>query len=101
MERPRFIIRCMGKKKKKQKLKHRPLPLLLRPHRKRLELSQEELGQKLGVSDATINRIEKGKQNWNQEFLQEAARVLGCHWFDLLPLEEDRARARDMLRLIA
>ena len=70
---------------------------------KRLEfgLSQEELAHRMGVSDATVGRVENGKQNWTQDFLQEAAKVFGCHWLDLLPLEEDRARARDMLRLIA
>lgn len=95
------MLSGMGKKKKKQKLKHRPLPLLLKPLRKRMKLSQAELGEKLGVSDATINRIEKGKQNWNQEFLQDAAAVLGCHWFDLLPLEAERDRARAVLRAVA
>jgi transcriptional regulator with XRE-family HTH domain len=91
----------MQKKPTKQKLKHPPLPLLLKPRRNAKGWTQEELAHRMGVSDATIVRVEQGKQNWKQEFLQEAARVLECHWLDLLPLEEDRARARDMLRLIA
>lgn len=91
----------MGKKKKDKNLKHRPLPLQLRPYRERLEMTQAELGELLGHSDATIGRIENGKQNWNQEFLQEAARVLRCHWFELLPLERERARVKELLKLIA
>lgn len=92
----------MGKKSKKErKLKYRPLPLLLAARREELGLSQERLAEKLGVSDATVNRIEKGKQNWNQEFLQNAAAILGCHWFELLPLDQERARLRAVLRAVA
>lgn len=76
----------MGKKSKKEKLKHRPLPLRLAPMRSQFNWSQAELGDRLDSSDVSIGRIEGGKQNWNQEFLQEAARVLGVHWLDLLPL---------------
>lgn len=90
----------MGKKKKKQPLRYRPLALVLAPHRERLKLSQAELGERLGVSDATINRIERGKQNWKQEFLQHAAEVLKCHWADLLPMEGDRAKVREILKLV-
>jgi transcriptional regulator with XRE-family HTH domain len=76
----------MGKKAKREKLKHRPLPLRLGAFRAQYGLSQAELGDRLDVSDVSIGRIESGKQNWNQEFLQEAARLLGVHWLDLLPL---------------
>lgn len=76
----------MGKKAKREKLKHCPLPLRLGDFRKPYGWSQAELGDRLDSSDVTIGRIEGGKQNWNQEFLQEAARVLGIHWLDLLPL---------------
>ena len=91
----------MKKKPQKQPLKHRPLPLLLRAKRESRDWTQADLAERMGVSDATVGRVENGKQNWTQDFLQEAAKVFGCHWLDLLPLEEDRARARDMLRLIA
>ncbi len=76
----------MGKKKMQEKLKHRPLPLRLGVHRGQFRWSQAELGDRLETSDVSIGRIEGGKQNWNQEFMQEAARVLGVHWLDLLPL---------------
>jgi transcriptional regulator with XRE-family HTH domain len=76
----------MGKKKKKEKLKHRPLALRLAEHRLARDWSQAELAERMDSSDVTIGRIEGGKQNWNQEFLQEAASVLGVAWLDLLPL---------------
>lgn len=75
----------MGKKKK-DKLKHRPLPLRTAELRQAHNWSQADLADKMDTSDVTIGRIEGGKQNWNQEFLQEAAKVLGVHWLDLLPL---------------
>lgn len=87
----------MGKPKKKRPLRYLPLALDFGPHLERLKLSQAQLGEKLGVSDASINRIMLGKQNWNQEFLQHAADVLGCHWADLLPLEGDRAKVRELV----
>lgn len=105
----------MGKKSKKEKLKHRPLPLRLGDFRKPYGWSQAELGDRLDSSDVTIGRIEGGKQNWNQEFLQEAAIVLGVHWLDLLPLpnaetvldlwaqipEDERDRALAALRIFS
>ena len=76
----------MGKKAKKEKLKHKPLPLRTALHRASHGWSQAVLADWLDTSDVSIGRIEAGKQNWNQEFLQEAARILGVHWLDLLPL---------------
>jgi transcriptional regulator with XRE-family HTH domain len=67
------------------KPKHKPLPLQLKAARDRLGMSQERLGELTGMTGVTIGRIEKGKQNWTQEFLQEAAAALNIHWADLLP----------------
>lgn len=63
------------------------IPLRLREHREKLGWSQQVLADALGTSDATINRIELGKQNWKQDFLQRAAKALDCSWRDLLPTE--------------
>lgn len=79
-------------RKKKDKLRHRPLPLRLEPFRKRLGWSQAKLAEMTDMSDASIVRIEKGEQNWTQEFLQEAALQLGVHWLDLLPAPVDLKR---------
>lgn len=87
------ILAYMAKgKKKREKLRHRPLPLLLKPHRDRLGWSQAKLAEMTDMSDASIVRIEKGDQNWTQEFLQEAALQLGVHWLDLLPAPVDMKR---------
>lgn len=109
-----FMLLGMGKKKK-AKLKHRPLPLRLAEYREAKGWSQAEMADHINASDVTISRIEGGKQNWNQEFLQEAAKVLGVHWLDLLPLpgldtildiwaqipEHERSRALSALKLFA
>ena len=50
-------------------------------------MSQRALGETLGLSDVSVGRIEKGKQNWPQDVLVEAAHALGCHWVDLLPTD--------------
>lgn len=72
--------------------KPQPLPLFLKSWRKHRDLTQQQLAERLGMSDATISRIEKGAQNWDQAFLQAAADVLRCEPVDLLirdPMEPD------------
>jgi transcriptional regulator with XRE-family HTH domain len=78
----------MAKKKAKNDNSGGGLRLMLAPHRMAMGWSQMDLAERLDTSDATIGRIEAGKQNWKQDFLLKAARVLGVHWFDLLPPEE-------------
>jgi len=73
----------MGKKARPHP-KPKPIPLYLRGWRKLRELSQAQLAERIGVSDATISRIEKGEQNWDQEFLKAAAEELRCDPVDLL-----------------
>lgn len=38
----------------------------------------------IGTTKATISRIENGKQNWDQQFLQLAAEALQCGPADLM-----------------
>ncbi len=76
----------MAKRKPRQTAQERHwLPLRLKPYRDAKKLSQAALGDALGFSDVSIGRIEAGKQNWTCEFLQDAAKVLGVHWSELLP----------------
>lgn len=104
----------MGKKKNQAVvLKNRPLALAgLKRLREAKGWSQQDLADKMGTTDVTVSRNESGRQNWSQEFLQEAAKQIGCHWVDLLPplpgtiLEawasvppEDRKRAIEAVRL--
>lgn len=108
----RDTLLAMGNKAGKPK--HKPLPLQLRAARERQGMSQERLGELTGMTGVTIGRIEKGKQNWTQEFLQEAAAALNVHWSDLLPPdpnsilalwglvpEADRERAKSAIMLFA
>lgn len=64
--------------------KPKPIPLHLKAWRKMRGLSQAQLAERLNVSDATVSRIEKGLQNWDQEFLKAAADALRCTPADLL-----------------
>lgn len=73
----------MGKKARPHP-KPKPIPLHLRAWRKLRDLSQAQLAERIGVSDATISRIESGEQNWDQEFLKAAADALRCAPADLL-----------------
>jgi transcriptional regulator with XRE-family HTH domain len=65
-----------------------PLRLNLQQQLDRKGWSQERLAEEMDTSDATINRIIKGKQNWKQDTLQRAAQALDCDIFDLLPAPE-------------
>lgn len=88
----------MGKQSKQEKLWHKPLPLQLKGFRDKKNWTQEDLAERIGYSGASVVRIEAGEQNWTQEFLQRAAHALGCHWFDLLPLEGEKSRLRDLMK---
>ena len=52
------------------------------------DLSQKELGNMLGVSSATINRIELGKQNVTLSRLKDIAKVLDVDMKEILEEEE-------------
>ncbi|WP_395443602.1 helix-turn-helix domain-containing protein [Caulobacter sp. UC70_42] len=83
----RVGVSFVGMGNKPGKPKNKPLPLRLREARKRLDMSQERLGELTEMTGVTIGRIEKGQQNWTQDFLQQAARALNVHWIELLPAE--------------
>jgi transcriptional regulator with XRE-family HTH domain len=77
---------------KTKKFKHPPLPLNIAMFREARGMTQEEMGEVLGVSQPMIQRIEKGNYNWNQEFLQNCAETLGMSVLDLLPIDKITAR---------
>jgi transcriptional regulator with XRE-family HTH domain len=62
--------------------------------RKRKGWTQAELAARLDTTDASINRIENGKQNWTPEFLVDAARVFECSIYDLLPPDPNTVMVR-------
>lgn len=71
-----------------------PLRLFLKQWRQhRDKMSQQRLAEIIGSTKATISRIENGKQNWDQEFLQLAAEALRCEPPDLLMRDPTRPDA--------
>lgn len=56
----------------------------IRFHRKEKGLTQEELGELLGISGVAVMRYEKGQREPKQETLLKIAKVLGVHPRDLM-----------------
>lgn len=60
--------------------------------RKHRRLTQAELAEVVGVSEATISQLENGKQGFTDSTLEALANALACKPGDLLmrnPLDED------------
>jgi transcriptional regulator with XRE-family HTH domain len=53
--------------------------------RQRAEVMQSELALCVGISQATLSRIEAGSVPVRTEVLHEIARALGCRVADLVP----------------
>lgn len=68
----------------------------------RAPLSQERPAHRVGLSTASISRLENGKQPYNQELLELLADALGCEPADLLrpPPDPARLQAIDLLERI-
>lgn len=58
-----------------------------------LGLLQGELAEKMGMSQAHLSNIEKGKRSLTVEVMAAFAGVLGCEMADLLPPARSRKRA--------
>jgi len=41
------------------------------------EISQKQLGKKIGVSESFINEVEMGKKVINEKFLEKISKILG------------------------
>ncbi len=52
--------------------------------RKRLNMSQTDLAEKLGTSIPTVNRYENGKRSPDLETAAKIAKALGCKIDDLI-----------------
>jgi len=59
-------------------------PIFIREWRKSKKLSLETLADRIGVSHATLSRIERGKQDYNQTLLELLAEELGTDPVSLL-----------------
>lgn len=56
----------------------------IREWRESLELSQERVAERVGMSVPQVSKIENGKQGYRQETLELFANALGCEPADLL-----------------
>lgn len=59
-------------------------PTFIRDWRKFRRLSLVELAERVGVTHATLSRVETGKSPYSQDLLENLARELGCRPVDLL-----------------
>ncbi len=59
-------------------------PTFIKQWRIKRGISQERLGDRVGLSGASISQIENGKQGYSQENLEAIADALGCDVVDLL-----------------
>ena len=64
------------KKEREQNRPRRELSRLLMIRRVELDLSQQELADRMGTSVAVISRLERGSQNFSQATLRRLARAL-------------------------
>lgn len=69
----------------------------IRYYRKKLNLSQEELANKSGLSRNAIYNYEKGKRQPDFGVLNDIADALGCHLYDLTI---DSEKLRDDIKII-
>ena len=65
----------------------------LRTLRQTLGLTQTQMARKLGISQATLNRLESGTQNVTLRTLAVLARALRCDVVDLLLPPGPKSRA--------
>lgn len=50
-------------------------------------MSQKELAESVGITQAQVARIETGKRSFNFDFIPVLAKALGCKPYELLPIE--------------
>lgn len=71
----------------------------IRELRQKLGLSAKKLAERVDTTEATISRIESGKQNLSQTWLQKISQALGVHIAALL--DDGPQLGRDIVPVIA
>lgn len=66
------------------------VPTFVRKWRKLRDMTQEELGEKIGVSGSSISQLENGKQGFTDKTLADIAAVLDCSPLALLACDPTR-----------
>jgi transcriptional regulator with XRE-family HTH domain len=70
----------------------------LREYRERAGLSQVDAAEQLGYADhSTLSKIENGHNPYNQELLENAAKLYKCSVFELLFIDPDKPDEIDVL----
>ena len=59
----------------------------IKEFRKKRRFTQQELAEKVGVSQVQIGRLEKSTRTLDVDMLADIAKVLGCEVWELLPKE--------------
>lgn len=59
----------------------------IKEFRKKRGFTQQELAEKVGVSQVQIGRLEKSTRTLDVDMLADIAKVLGCEVWELLPKE--------------
>ena len=59
-------------------------PTLLRVWRKHRDLTQEQLAERVDTSEASISRLENGRQPYTQALLEALANALRCEPGDII-----------------
>lgn len=54
------------------------IPTFVRQWRKLRDFTQDELGEKVGLTGSSISQLENGKQGFTDKTLADLARELGC-----------------------
>ena len=82
------------------------IPLFIKERRKKMNMSQETLAERVGVSPATISNLETGRNGFSDKTLAAVAEALKCRPVDLLlPLGDQtkvsgEAAVKDLLSRI-
>ena len=107
---PRGFVSLMAKRKNPKREFN---PTKIRQWREFRDMTQAELGEKVGLSEGHISMLENGKRGYTQPTLEAIAKVLGCMVSDLIDhdpnidgeeweawLEADTATRKKMVRLL-
>ena len=76
----------------------------IRQLRKKAGLTQEQLAEKIGISQVHLGRLENNARSMDLEQVEKIASALGCKPLDVLPTawqpEEITPEEREILRMI-
>lgn len=68
--------------------------------RKKAQLTQTQLAQRLGISQGAIQKLETGERGLDVEWMEKIAKALNCEPWELLPKEMQPNIDQNELKLI-